>query len=149
MNIKYSHTNIITADWKRLAAFYERVFGCTQVPPQRDQKGSWLEKGTGVPNAHIQGIHMRLPGYGGDGPTLEIFQYSEMIPSEKAFPNKKGYGHLAFHTDNIEQLLELALKNGAKKIGELSEHAVENIGLLKFIYISDPDGNIIEILNWS
>ena len=149
MKVKYGHTNIITKDWKQLADFYELVFSCTPVPPQRDQKGNWLEKGTGVPNAHLKGMHLQLPGYGDHGPTLEIYQYSEIIDSEKPLPNKQGFGHIAFQVDNIIELLDLALKNGAAKIGELSEHYVENVGLLKFIYISDPDGNIIELQNWS
>ncbi|WP_228442096.1 hypothetical protein [Chryseobacterium nematophagum] len=58
MEIKYGHTNIITKDWKKLADFYELVFNCIPVPPERNQKGSWLEKGTGVPNAHLQGMHL-------------------------------------------------------------------------------------------
>ncbi len=149
MIIKYGHTNIISKDWKKLADFYELVFNCKPVPPKRDQKGDWLDKGTGVLNAHLQGMHLRLPGYGDNGPTLEIYQYSEVISSEKNLPNKQGFGHIAFQVDNIIELLELALENGASKIGELSEHFVENVGLLKFIYISDPDENIIQIQNWS
>ena len=149
MTIKYGHTNIITEDWKRLAGFYESVFGCIQVPPQRDHKGPWLDKGTGVSNAHIEGVHLRLPGQEVNGATLEIYQYSETVAREKSLPNKLGYGHLAFQTDKLPELLELALKNGGSKIGELSEHYVEGAGLLKFLYISDPDGNIIEIQNWS
>ena len=149
MEIKYVHTNIVTEDWKRLVRFYEVVFGCVQVPPVRDQKGSWLDKGTGVPDAHLQGVHLRLPGYEDGGPTLEIFQFSEIVKSQKAVPNKQGFGHLAFHTDDVNKLLEMALENGATKIGALSEHLVENVGLLKFIYIADPDGNIIELQNWS
>jgi len=149
MKIKYGHTNIITKDWKRLANFYEAVFGCTPVPPERDHRGSWLDKGTGVINAHIQGMHLQLPGHGDDGPTLEIYQYSEIIDSDKAVPNKQGFGHIAFQAGNLEDLLELAIKNGASKIGEISEHYVENVGQLNFIYIADPDGNIIELQNWS
>lgn len=149
MKIKYGHTNIITKDWKRLAGFYELVFNCIPVPPERDQKGDWLERATGVVNAHLQGMHLRLPGYGENGPTLEIYEYSEIINAEKAFANKQGFGHIAFQVDNITELLDLALKNGAVKIGELSEYYVENVGLLTFIYIADPDGNIIEIQNWS
>ncbi|WP_228442097.1 VOC family protein [Chryseobacterium nematophagum] len=80
---------------------------------------------------------------------MEIYQYSEVIDSEKPVSNKQGFGHIAFQVDNITELLELALKNGATEIGQLSEHHVENVGLLKFIYIADPDGNIIELQNWS
>ncbi|QNF35571.1 VOC family protein [Adhaeribacter swui] len=149
MNVKYGHTNIITTNWKALCSFYQTVFNCVPVPPQRDQKGLWLDKGTGVHNAHLQGMHLRLPGYGDTGPTLEIYQYDEIIDTEKPQPNKKEFGHIAFQTDNIHQLLDLAIKNGASKIGELSRNYVDGVGQLTFIYISDRDGNIIELQNWS
>jgi len=149
MVIKYGHTNIVAKDWKKLADFYELVFNCKPVLPKRDHKGEWLDKGTGVLNAHLQGMHLRLPGYGDEGPTLEIYQYSEVINSGKNVANKKGFSHIAFQVNEINQLLELALKNGAQKIGELSEHFVENVGMLKFICISDPEGNIIELQNWT
>lgn len=149
MVIKYGHTNIVAKDWEKLSDFYELVFNCKPLLPKRYHRGEWLDKGTGVLNAHLQGIHLRLPGYGDEGPTLEIYQYSEVISSEKSVVNKKGFGHIAFQVNEINQLLELALKNGAQKIGELSEHFVENVGLLKFIFISDPEGNIIELQNWT
>ena len=78
MNIIFGHTNIIASDWKLLASFYKNVFSCTEVPPQRNQSGKWLEDGTGVTNAHLEGVHLRLPGYGDKGPTLEIYSYSSM-----------------------------------------------------------------------
>lgn len=149
MNIKYGHTNIISKNWKILSEFYKNVFNCIAVPPERDQKGLWLDKGTGLKNARLQGIHLRLPGFGDKGPTLEIYQYDEIIDSEIPKPNQKGFGHIAFQTDEINKLLNLAEENGAEKIGELSEKFVEGVGLLTFIYISDPEGNIIELQNWS
>ena len=69
---KYVHTNIVAQDWKKLAHFYEQVFGCTLVPPERKLSGRWLEEGTGIPDAQIRGVHLRFPGHGNDGPTLEI-----------------------------------------------------------------------------
>ena len=149
IKIKYAHTNIITKDWKKLAKFYEIVFNCIPVPPIRTYQGEWLDKGTGVVNAHLEGMQLRLPGYGDNGPTLEIYQYSKMINAERHIANQKGFGHIAFQVEDIAGLLALALSNGASKIGELSEHHFDNKGVFKFIYISDPDGNIIELLNWS
>ena len=149
MDIRYTHTNIITKDWKNLADFYINVFNCEIVQPVRNLSGDWLSKGTGVKHAHIQGTHLRLPGYGENGPTLEIYQYPEIIASGKPAANKKGFSHIAFQVTEMNVILEKALKYGAKKIGELTTHPVENVGLLTFIYISDPDGNIIEIQNWN
>jgi len=31
--MKYTHTNLVARDWRRLADFYIKVFGCTPVPP--------------------------------------------------------------------------------------------------------------------
>ena len=149
MKIRYGHTNIISKDWKRLVEFYTTVFDCIPVPPQRDQSGEWLDKGTGVKNAHLKGMHLLLPGYGSNGPTLEIYQYSEIINSEKSVSNKQGFGHIAFQVDNIIEILTLAIDNGAEKVGDLSEHFITGVGHLTFIYISDPDGNIIELQNWN
>ncbi len=78
MKTKFKHANIVAADWRRLAQFYEEVFGCTPVPPERHLGGEWLSKGTGVANAQFSGAHLRLPGYGEEGPTLEIYQYSNV-----------------------------------------------------------------------
>ena len=69
---RYVHTNLVARDWRALATFYERTLGCTPVPPTRDFAGPVLEAGTGVRGASLQGVHLRLPGYADDGPTLEI-----------------------------------------------------------------------------
>jgi predicted enzyme related to lactoylglutathione lyase len=44
--------------------------------------------------------------------------------------------------------LERALNHGATKVGEISEKEVEGVGILTFIYIADPEGNLIELQNW-
>jgi predicted enzyme related to lactoylglutathione lyase len=40
---RYTHTNLVARDWRGLAAFYENVFGCVAVPPERDLQGEGLE----------------------------------------------------------------------------------------------------------
>lgn len=40
---KFVHTNLIAQNWKRLAEFYEEVFGCRPLPPERRLKGQWLD----------------------------------------------------------------------------------------------------------
>ena len=69
---KYGHTILIAKDWRALAGFYQDQFGCLPVPPERDFKGADFERGTGIPGAELRGVHLRLPGHGTEGPTLEI-----------------------------------------------------------------------------
>lgn len=146
--MKYVHTNIITDDWKRLAGFYVQVFGCKLVLPQRHLSGNWLSKGTGVERAEIHGAHLRLPGYGKDGPTLEIFEYQNNISRPTSVANEKGFGHLAFEVEDVKAVYDKALAFGGKHYGEIVQHPVPGVGLLTFVYVRDPDGNIVELQHW-
>lgn len=148
MKIKYVHTNLIAHDWKKLVTFYTEVFNCEPVYPERDMKGDWIEKLTSVPEAHIEGIHLRMPGYK-EGPTLEIFSYNKTLARENQPEiNYPGFAHIAFHTDQVDELLHRLIENGGEKYGELVEKKIEGVGLLRVIYAKDPEGNIIEIQNW-
>ena len=146
--MKYVHTNIISKDWKRLAEFYIQVFECTLQPPARDQSGTWLEKGTGVKNAHLKGVHLLLPGYDTGGPTIEIYSYQEVKETELLDANSRGFGHIAFEVDNVQAIYNKVIANGGSSLGDISSNTVEGVGLITFVYLRDPDGNIIEIQHW-
>jgi hypothetical protein len=60
MDIKYVHTNIVSDNWESLADFYINVFNCQKILPKRNISENWLEKGTGVKNASLSGIHLIL-----------------------------------------------------------------------------------------
>ncbi len=146
--IKFVHTNIIAKDWQKLAQFYIDVFDCKPVYPERDLKGEWINKLTNIKNVHLKGIHLSLPGYK-NGPTLEIFGYNvPEIRDKHPQVNAQGFGHIAFHVENVEELLDKLIKNGGSKYGDLVEKEIEGLGIIKVIYSKDPEGNIIEIQNW-
>ena len=142
--MKYVHTNLVARDWRKLADFYIKVFNCTPVPPERDLKGDWLDKAVNLRDAHIMGIHLRLPGYS-DGPTLEVFQYSQETDAEKSYPNTPGLGHLAFSVTDVEETAEKIIEQGGDWVGELTRVEISGVGVLEFAYMRDPEGNIIEV----
>jgi predicted enzyme related to lactoylglutathione lyase len=147
-NARFVHTNLVARDWKRLARFYEQVFGCTPVPPERDLSGQWLDEATGLSSAHIRGIHLRLPGYGDTGPTLEIFQYTpEMNPSTPA-ANRPGFGHIAFAVEDVEATRQAVLAASGGELGKVVSVEVASAGTITFAYLTDPEGNIIEVQRW-
>jgi len=148
MPTKYAHTNLIAKDWKRLSAFYQEVFGCVPVPPKRDLSGEWIDKATGLTDVHITGEHLRLPGHGDDGPTLEIFQYDSMPEHSATFPNTPGFSHIAFAVDDVRAITRAIFEFGGSAVGKLTVREFPGVGLLTFQYVSDPEGNIIEIQNW-
>jgi catechol 2,3-dioxygenase-like lactoylglutathione lyase family enzyme len=114
--MKFAHTNIISTNWKELADFYVKTFDCKIVPPIRKQSGEWLEKGTGLKNAKLEGAHLLLPGYGNNGPTLEIYQYENIERQGFVSPNKRGFGHIAFEVKSVEKVLETLEINGGKSL---------------------------------
>jgi predicted enzyme related to lactoylglutathione lyase len=146
---RFVHTNIIAQDWKRLARFYQQVFGCLPVPPERHLAGEWLEAATGVPDARIQGIHLRLPGYGDEGPTLEIFQYNERVARTRTAINRPGLGHIAFAVADVETARKAVLDAGGGSVGEVVSVEIAEAGAITFVYLTDPEGNIIELQHWS
>lgn len=146
--MKYIHTNIVAKDWKTLSEFYIDVFGCVFKPPQRNYTGDWLDQATGLKNAELEGVHLLLPGHGEDGPTLEIFNYSEIVKRDPILANHTGFTHIAFEIDDVRKTLEKALEKGATKLGEVTDREFENVGTLSLIYFRDPEGNIVEILSW-
>ena len=147
-SIKYVHTNIVAKNWEKLAQFYIDVFDCEPVYPERDMSGEWIDRITGIKEVHIEGIHLKLPGYD-NGPTLEIFEYkSNKGVDEGHVINKHGFTHIAFHVDNVDETLDKFLAYGGSKYGQLVEKEMEDLGILTIIYTKDPEGNIVEIQNW-
>ncbi|KPU44974.1 glyoxalase-like domain protein [Oxobacter pfennigii] len=148
MKIKYVHTNIIANDWKKVSLFYQKVFGCKPIPPERNLKGEWVDKLTGLPDAHITGEHLALPGYEGSFPTLEIFSYGSMINNNSKEINNVGFGHLAFEVDDVENVLQRIKEEGGGQVGELIKAEYPNNVIATLVYAKDIEGNIIELQSW-
>lgn len=147
--MRYVHTNLIARDWKKLSLFYQRVFHCKPAPPLRDLSGEWLDRLTGLSNAHIVGEHLVLPGYGEDHPTLEIFSYGEMNSDNPKALNGIGLGHLAFEVEDVPAVLEQILNEGGSQVGELVRTEYPGHVTATFVYAKDIEGNIIELQSWS
>ena len=148
-NAKYVHTNLIARDWRALSRFYQDVFGCTPVLPERNLAGPAFEAGTGVSGARLQGMHLRLPGCGADGPTLEIFQYGEPAPGPTPAVNRPGLAHLAFSVPSVTDARAQVLSAGGTSVGEVVSTMIANDAIVTWCYVRDPEGNIVELQAWS
>jgi len=147
--MRFAHTNIAAKEWKKLAQFYIDVFDCKMKPPKRDLSGKWLDEAIGIKNARQVGVHLLLPGHGENPPTLEIFSYDELTEQTPMMANMRGFTHIAFEVENVETILDKAIKHGATKLGELISREIEGVGMLYFTYLRDPEGNIIEVQSWN
>ena len=146
--IRYAHTNLIAQDWRKMLAFYVEVFGCLPVSSERDHHGPHIDALTSMPGARICGQHVRLPGHGENGPTLEIFQYEENQPTLPTSLNRPGFAHLAFEVEDVEAKRREILGRGGRDVGQIVTIDIRGAGKLTLNYMADPEGNIVELQHW-
>jgi catechol 2,3-dioxygenase-like lactoylglutathione lyase family enzyme len=145
---RFVHTNLIARDWRALATFYQRVFGCEPVPPERNFSGPTLEAGTGISGAAFTGIHLRLSGHGKNGPTLEIFSYSPAVEGPLPVVNRPGFAHVAFEVEGVPEARAEVLASGGQPVGEVVTLVTADGRSVTWCYVRDPEGNIIELQSW-
>lgn len=146
---RFGHVSIVAEDWRGLATFYSNVFGCEPVPPERDYAGVDLERGTGVAGAALRGAHLRLPGHGQGGPTLEIYQYQRSEDRPATAANRLGLAHVAFAVDDVEAARREVLANGGGAVGDIATLTTADGRRVTWCYLTDPEGNIVELQSWS
>ena len=94
------------------------------------------------------GVHLRLPGFGEHGPTLEVFQYAEHAPPPSRAANMPGFSHIAFQVDDIVKKRQEVLFHGGAELGQIQTIDIPEAGRLTLDYLTDPEGNIIELQKW-
>ena len=149
IDARFGHVNLIARDWRALADFYTRVFGCEFVPPERDYSGDDLAAGTGVPGATLRGAHLRLPGHGPSGPTLEIYQFGSMPDGLPPAANRPGFQHIAFAVPSVGDAREKVLAEGGAAVGSVVTLQTSDGRFVTWAYVTDPEGNIVELQSWS
>ncbi len=145
---RYAHTNIIAKDASKLIGFYKSVLHCKSINETRDLRGPWVDRLTGLNEAHITGEHLLLPGYGEDHPTLEIFSYDLLDVATAPEINRPGIAHIAFEVDDVETTLAEVISAGGSSVGELVTASYPNGKKAVFVYARDPEGNILELQSW-
>ncbi len=149
MGTIFHHTNIVSHDPDRLAAFYMEVFGFELSGPERNLSGDWIERGTGHPGARIRGLMLKLPQNDDTATKLEIFRFEGLDPPTPARVTRPGLMHVCFVVDDVHETMERLIAAGGDWQGEIVDTGlVPGVGSADFLYARDPDGNIVELLSW-
>jgi predicted enzyme related to lactoylglutathione lyase len=90
-------------------------------------------------------MHIRLPGGGAHGPTLEIFEYSEHAADVPHVINRPGFAHIAFAVDSVPDAREQVISNGGSPVGDVVTVTISATARVTWCYVRDPEGNIIEL----
>jgi predicted enzyme related to lactoylglutathione lyase len=92
---------------------------------------------------------VRLPGLGGDGPTLEIYQYETGPEGITPAVNRPGFQHIAFFVPDVPAAREAVLAAGGGKVGAVVTLTTADGRRVTWTYVTDPEANIIELQSWS
>lgn len=146
--IRYAHTNLIARDWRAIMDFYIEVFDCEPVSSERDHHGAQVDAVTGMEGVRVRGRHLRLPGHGVTGPTLEVFQYEPALEAGEKRLDLPGFAHLAFEVPDVNAWREKILARGGRDVGKVVTLDIAGAGKLALVYVTDPEGNILELQQW-
>lgn len=92
---------------------------------------------------------LKLPSDNDNGSILEIFQYSESQEKPEAKGNRKGFGHIAFEVDDIQEARNKMIEHGGGNLGEVASVELGRGRTLQVIYMLDPEQNIVELQQMS
>ena len=135
------HFALTVSDMDRSLAFYTDLFGL-EVLSDREVQGDYVEKITGIPGAHSRLVH--LAGY---GQRLELLQYRNPRGESRARPlQDAGSAHVCFSTDDLDaEVARLQAANVTFRSLPVVTTSGPNKGG-RGIYIEDPDGNAVEVV---
>jgi len=90
-----------------------------------------------------------LPGHGPEGPTLEIFNYNILEEKPDVAVNRLGFGHIAFAVDDVPSARAAVLGAGGRPVGEIVTPTTAAGTKVTWVYVTDPEGNVIELQSWA
>jgi catechol 2,3-dioxygenase-like lactoylglutathione lyase family enzyme len=86
---------------------------------------------------------------GPTGPTLEIYQYDPSLDHDPTAANRPGFGHIAFQVPDVEAARAIVLADGGRPVGEVVTTETADGRHVTWAYVTDPEGNIVELQSWS
>lgn len=142
--VRFDQVKILARDLETLTEFYIQVLDCVVVVPEQSTEHA-VARGVGVPDAEVTLAVMRLPGRGDHGPVLELYSVEGEVPD--GWDYRSGQGQLAFEVDDLETTVGKVVAAGGSNLGEVVEWEAPSGAVARFVYMQDPEGNIIDL--WS
>ena len=138
------HTGITVSNLERSLAFWRDVLGF-EFSHTAHQTGERVEQITGIKGAELKLAVLKTPA----GQKIELLEYFAPADRRKNFdlrPCDLGHVHVALIVDDLEAVLERIAVSGWHAAGrpQMLTHG-PNAGK-RVIYVRDPDGATIELM---
>ena len=145
MKIKrFRHIALIVKSMDSMLTFYQDVLGCVK---KRDFVigSEEFRRGIGIPDATARCVHLTIPN---SDVEIELFEFHESSDSLTQPPriNDPGYRHFAIVVEDMDEAVTALKRKGVVfHSNPIRFEQPADIRGFSFVYIRDPEGNIIEI----
>ncbi|WBU52032.1 VOC family protein [Paracoccus sp. SCSIO 75233] len=141
LNAAYDHTGFVTQDIEASASFWCRAFGLTATDPI-ERGAPWVEGMTGVIGARLRIMHLTAPGI-----HLEFISFlapkgGDKPPEATALAT----GHVCLRVPDPAAALERLFALGGQPEGRVTEITEGGLAGRHGVYLRDPGGVLIELL---
>ena len=138
------HTGITVSNLEHSLAFWRDVLGF-EYSHSAHQTGERVEQITGVKGSELKLAVLKTPG----GHKIELLEY--LAPDDRRQKNDRrpcdlGHMHVALLVDDLDTILERLSATGWKVAGEPQALAVGPNAGKRVVYVRDPDGTTIELM---
>jgi glyoxylase I family protein len=135
------HTGITVSDLDRAVRFYRDVLGCRVSDPVR-LAGPQFESLTGVAGCRIDVVFARLPDH-----VIELLCYRNPPGRTSGLrPCDPGFMHVCLKVADLAQVLERVRAADFVAVGPIQVVAAGPLSGLKAVYVRDPDGVFLELI---
>lgn len=142
--VNFRHIAIIVNDYAKMVNFYSRVLGF-QINREFKIKSKEFQRGVGMKGAKARVAHLSISG---TTPEIEIAEYFPKIRKSRDISkaNAPGYRHIALVVTDLKKAYQRLKKLGIDFFSSpICISKPKNISGVQFVYLKDPEGNIIEL----
>lgn len=132
--MQFTQVKLQSADPERLARFYQEALDCEVGLPLTTLEQP-APRGVGNQDGDVAILVMSLPGSEG-GPTLELISGSGLDGAR---------GMLTFHVDDVDAATQRVVDAGGDFAGRVTEFMGPSGRLARFVFMTDPEGNVIDL----
>lgn len=136
MSIRFENVGIAVRDIDATIAFFTDL-GLT-LEGRDAVSGEWADTAVGLDGNHAKIAMLATPDGRG---RLELFEYlhPDAIETSPTLPNEIGMHRIAFHVDDIDDVLAIAARRGCFPLRGVANYQ----GIYKLTYLRGPGGIIV------
>jgi predicted enzyme related to lactoylglutathione lyase len=139
LTVAQHHQGLLVGDLERAVRFYEEAFGASALTLPVVLEGRAAEMVMGAPGGTRYSMCLLRLGTA----VVELFCFLGDTRPAWAQPADGRLPHFGLQVEDVDTALERVERAGGRRVFE----RVERWGRARVVYVTDPDGNVIELLD--